>query len=269
LIHDLVGSAIAGIAFRRFENVLPRLSKRDADRVAKVCELMLAEPEPMLSAMEGERKVMIASADQLLDPEIYNAGQPAAPNKDPLEDKQKESLLKFIKTMTPSERAKATQMIVDRATAGCTRVMDILRGPEANWLSLEEPPPTPPSEITTLDQAITVMSESITPIYRQVVLVALRTRTQIRLLRLHAKVISFRWSNDRLPDSLAEAVDSGDLADPVSGKPFVFEVRGPDQYRLYSRGVPGLGEIDLYYKRAPLDDSSGSDDKPPPDYSCP
>lgn len=82
-----------------------------------------------------------------------------------------------------------------------------------------------------------------------------RIRTQLRLLRLHAAVIQFRWRTLRLPSSLDELGQPDWVADPLSGKPFAYRRIGPSGYYLYSDGSRQTGRIDLRYMR-PSSDSS-------------
>ncbi len=54
---------------------------------------------------------------------------------------------------------------------------------------------------------------------------------------------------DRLPKSLEEMrLPTEDTYDPLSKQPFAYELKS-GVYRLFSRGVPETGEIELKYKR--------------------
>jgi hypothetical protein len=74
---------------------------------------------------------------------------------------------------------------------------------------------------------------------------ALRARAMMRLLRLHAKIIAYRWEQGRLPASLSEMnLPTGYEYDPLSDARFVYQVSG-SEYKLYSLGTKATGKIEL------------------------
>jgi hypothetical protein len=63
----------------------------------------------------------------------------------------------------------------------------------------------------------------------------IREEANIRMLALHARIIQYRWENDRLPGTL-DALNAANLTlDPFTGQPFQYEVTGR-KYRLFSAG---------------------------------
>ncbi|MBX7133973.1 MAG: hypothetical protein K1X67_14970 [Fimbriimonadaceae bacterium] len=247
LIHYLVGTANCVVALARFEQNLTRLSERDTDRIIDAVEDSLKRTDPLIMAMEGEKKGLMASAKQLTDPATYDLERDFGSE---LERRQHESFLAFVKTMSPAEREVAQGKIIERGSAAADRVIKVLKGPESQWCSIEDSPEAAAVvEVKTLDQFIASASEHLQPVHKQVIFASVRMRTQLRLLRLHAKILRFKMEFERLPDNLAECCAAADLDDPLSGKPFQYEVKDPSQYRLYSMGVPGIGEIELRYRR--------------------
>ena len=111
-----------------------------------------------------------------------------------------------------------------------------------------------------MPEFVDAVAEALTPVDRHAIIAGLRSRTQLRLLRLHAKVIEYRWEHEQLPESLKAAVSDGTEIDPLSGEAFVFERPGVASYRIYGKGMPGVGEIELRY-RAPVREPEGT---PPP-----
>lgn len=73
---------------------------------------------------------------------------------------------------------------------------------------------------------------------------ALRTRTQLRLLKLHAEIQKFRWQHGRLPAQLGEVTSDPGEVDPLTGEAFSYQQQ-PHGYKLVSKGTRQTGEIDL------------------------
>jgi hypothetical protein len=74
---------------------------------------------------------------------------------------------------------------------------------------------------------------------------ALRVRAMMRLLRLHAMIIAFRWEQGRLPKSLEEMkLPEGYDYDPLSNSRFVYSLGG-ESYKLYSLGTKWTGKVEL------------------------
>ena len=247
IIHYLVGTALSAVALARLEQNLGRLSVRDTDRIIQAMEDTLSRPDPVIAAMEGEKRSMIASAKQLTDPSTYSRLKDFDTE---LERKQQESFLAFVKSMSPAEREMAQAKIIELVTATADRVITVLKGPDSQWALLPDPSQAAPiAEVKTLDQFISSASEQIQPIYRQMIFASVRLRAQFRLLRLHAMILRFKMEYERLPDNLAECCPASDIDDPLSGKPFQYEIKDGSTYKLYSLGVPGIGEIELRYRR--------------------
>lgn len=234
LIHYLVGVAIDGTALTRFERSFPRLSIRDCKSIEFTCVGLLARPDPITSAMQGEARGVAASAKQILEPGALGVGE------------RQTDLAQFVANLNDGDRRKATDQIVRRVVEQCEEVIAILKGPESEWLKLDNPPqPDPNQKIQSLDDLVEQASAMVMPVYRQVAAAGIRIRTQIRLLRLHALVELFRLENDRLPDTLSESCSIEDMKDPAFGGEYRYEPLGKGAYRLYSKGNSTTGEIEL------------------------
>ena len=77
---------------------------------------------------------------------------------------------------------------------------------------------------------------------------AMRSRAQFRLLRLHALIQSFKWQHGRLPRLITEAASAAEIFDPLTGEAFHYQPM-PSGYKLYSKGVSPTGEIELAYHK--------------------
>ncbi len=140
------------------------------------------------------------------------------------------------------------------------RAIRVYQGPESQWpLVAEEPAPEP--MLTDSPESITqALVPFLIPFGAQGGMASVRARTQLRLLRLHAWVLAYRWEHDRLPSTLRDAVGDEAAVDPVNLEPFEYTVN-PSGYRLVSKGRGALGEVALRYVRPP---SQERGDAPPP-----
>jgi hypothetical protein len=94
--------------------------------------------------------------------------------------------------------------------------------------------------------------------FRGPVILELKRRAQLRILRLHARVIAYRFRNHRLPSALADAAPASEAFDTLSGEPFVYVRNAAGGYRIYSKGRSETGTIELHFE----DKSAGPPAKP-------
>jgi len=74
----------------------------------------------------------------------------------------------------------------------------------------------------------------------------MQSRAQIRLLRIAARILQFRWTWDRLPSHVDEMKLPADYAfDPLSNRPFEYEPH-ETTFRVYCKGWKGKGEVDFF-----------------------
>ncbi len=78
----------------------------------------------------------------------------------------------------------------------------------------------------------------------------IRNRTDIRLLRVHLLVERFQRQHHRLPLSLSELGEPSITVDPLTGRPFLFDVdRRTNAVTIGSEGVKATGHIKIFAKR--------------------
>ncbi len=168
----------------------------------------------------------------------------------PTNDKQIAAYNQLINGMSNSDVDDMILRVQDAISDGGTTFLARFTGPEEGWLPQDAPDNSAPPEtpITTrADVEAGFISHWSLPDISQPrrLLSALRCRTMLRLLRLHARIIAFRWEQDRLPKNLAELrLPRGYDFDPLSNQRFVYELR-PEGYRLYSNGWKGGGRVEL------------------------
>jgi len=255
LIAYLVGRAIRAVALARFETLLPTLSASEAARIERFCKTVLERPDPYLACVAGEKQFMLDSIPQVLE-RTDLLGLMGG------EDDLDEKAAKLIAGLTKNDRERLTRLIKDRLEISSGVFLERLQRPEKNWIDkdasdLDEVP----REIVTLDDLASYIAALSMPAFDMASASALRSRCQLRLLGLHAKIIGFRWKNERLPNRLSEAAPEEDITDPINGDKFQYELR-EGGYRLYSKGIPQTGEIELRYRRPPPSEEEG--ERPPP-----
>ena len=239
LIANLVGSAIQGIAFAAFDDLLPRLSRADTFRIERAVDGLLARPVAARAVLPMERKMILAGLDL--------AFASTGPVDDLFSDDEgrrgarEKAFADEFAGMSLLERRAMFRRLVGRLEARDGAADRVLAGPERGWadgmaslmeVDAEESP-------ANLEDALISM---LTPVYSGFVSVAVRSRTQLRLLGIHARLAQYRWDYGRYPERL-------DLTDPLTGGPYVYERRDDGTIRLASRGIPQTGEIELLYRR--------------------
>jgi hypothetical protein len=166
-----------------------------------------------------------------------------------LDEGEYKSVAQGLKKLIPAQREEVRRLAQTKIQQHYKRVISQYSRPESEWPLVAPPEPedhgVPPQ---TPESIAAVVVESLTPVNTQGGVASIRIRTQLRLLRLHAWVLGYRWEHDRLPTRLSDAVPNGAHIDPANGEPFEY-VTTPEGYRLVSTGRPGLGEVALRYRR--------------------
>ncbi|MGV3618944.1 MAG: hypothetical protein ACO1SV_26760 [Fimbriimonas sp.] len=238
LIAHLVGLAQMSVAFGAFESRLPQLSQNDCRRIVAGTSGLLERPSAFAATLATERDLAVKGVDQL----VVGEG-------DWLDEGEYKGLSQALKKLTPAQKSEVLRLTRIRIQQHFEKVIRQYLGPESQWpLNAPEPPVDDTVPPQTPENMAEVVAESLTPVFSQGGVASLRVRTQLRLLRLHAWVLGYRWEHDRLPSQLQDAVPSGAHIDPVNGEPFEYTMT-PEGYRLVSTGRPGLGEVALRYRR--------------------
>lgn len=240
LISHLVGIAQMSIAFGAFEARLPQLSKPDCGRIVDTTTRLLDRPAAYATVLETERKLTLSAFEDVLNG-----------TEKWVSDSEFGDLAHKLQGKSPAERAEirrlGTQLIEDYFGPA----LQAYKGPERQWPILGNPTPSKWLQGPKSNEALTeALVESLTPSSSQGGQASLRSRTQLRLLRLHAWVLAYKWEHDKLPTRLEEAVPAEALIDPMNGEPFQY-ILNETGYRLVSTGRDGTGEVALRYQRPP------------------
>jgi hypothetical protein len=235
LILSFVGCAIDNIIYATFIRNLPHLTAQDAKQVLDSTKPLLSTT-PYIKAMEAELAFTVVSTRatmQELDKELR---RPSAPSNDP----EMQKVVAQFKKLSPAQRAEYSR----RAGQDIPRLMrpriQQLSLPEYRWNFKDTGPPSYRKDPL---QAL-LMATSGADLFSQTLVVFAKNRTQMRLLRLHVLLESYKKRHGVFPKNLTQLSGVGDIYDPLSNKPFQYRV-SPTGYRLYSEGVPQTGVVEM------------------------
>lgn len=260
-ISNLVSVACTAIALAGFNENLSALSQPDAARIEKYVSNALRKPTALIAALNNENENMTKSwLDLIKSPadlsHISSDDETPAPAH-----AQFEQFAAKLSAAQFKELLAAFQKKLGEATEAS---INVLNGSEDKWLDRNSYRNfRDPQTISNIDDAAEYLALNSALDHRQLVLAAIRGRTQLRLLGLHARILDYKWNNRKLPEKLEDAVPAPLLHDPMSGQNFVYTV-SPKGYELYSLGSEDTGRVDLKYNSKYARAAQGDDTIPPP-----
>ncbi|MBS1714143.1 MAG: hypothetical protein JST30_07375 [Armatimonadetes bacterium] len=248
LINFLVGIAMQSIVLRGYNDNLSRLPLPDLERLAR-SPIGKDDSTAARSCLQREATSIQTMFDELARDRTKTEDFLA---NDPADDSETSNGIKRLKSLPDSEFVAAVQAAKAGTLARIKRIDAILGSPEPRWSGLisqfESGEANDKSPVGILSESFALGS--------QILAAELKRRMQLRLFRVHVLVRRHRLMANKLPDTLDQLGDQNLTVDPLTGKPFVYEVSG-DTYQLYSRGTEQTGRIDLVWKK---DAKSGSVD---------
>ncbi|HWA82555.1 MAG TPA: hypothetical protein VG820_03915 [Fimbriimonadaceae bacterium] len=236
MLDYFVGQAGAEILFTRCAEMLPHLSEPDCRSLMAFADAQLAAPEPFVAILATWRASRMA-----LIPNVLNLKPGQATG-----DSDQDPAISMISKLSPGERRDVANQVRDRVTAQFDLCLKRLQGPESQMMTPADQsgPPTISTAADLVDYLSAMMAPSL-PAER-----ILLDRTELRLLGLHARILGYKWRKGELPSNLREAVPQALVNDPATGTDFVYELRGEDSYRLYSRGFGEEGQVELGHQES-------------------
>ena len=231
--------------FEAFEARLGQLSHRDCARIDAAATELLRRPLGMARVFETSMSLTRQSLERALDPAFK-----ADPG---------EGLEVAITKLTLEERRRFRRSVEGIIQERYGPLIRIFRGPESEWPLSRAEAASGPENLEDPEGMAQAFVDMVAPAYLGSRLATVQARTQLRLLRLHAKIRAYRWEHNRWPARLEDVID--DVTDPLSKKPFEYRVIEPG-YRLVSLGRPETGEIALTVR-----DPAGSGTLPVPPLS--
>ncbi|MEZ0327561.1 MAG: hypothetical protein ACAH95_16805 [Fimbriimonas sp.] len=248
----LTSSGITSRMLGGFDQNLARLSVADLQKLPALCRSLLASNR-LAETYAYEEAIQVREMDSI-------AKDFLTPGAEDIEDPTFKALAKEIKAMTPVQKKGFAAELRRRVHERFVVVQQELRKPEAEWIPPNEDERMEDPKTPNLSAVMDFIAAMVMPPRHAIATTYVRSRTQIRLLDLHSRVLAFRWIHNRLPANLAEAgVETASTYDSLSRTAFVYEVQTDRTYRLYSKGNATTGEVELRYIRPP---SSPDNDKP-------
>lgn len=246
LISNLVGLAQQAIVLAELERNLGQLSLRDTQKLLAFVDRELETSDAMLTSLDFELNFFKSSAQSLDQTQDEYLGD------DDLFSQE-------LKRLSPKERQRVFEITAGRLAQYVERVKKLIQSGDSNWMTFDDPIEklefNSDGPFNTTDDFVNGLLVNLSPSYGMVLPASARAKTQLRLLRMHALIIKYRWENEKLPAKLADAVPKAELVDPFSNAAFVYEREGNFGYRLFSKGFKDTGPIELRYRRAmPLQD---------------
>ncbi len=247
LIAHLMGVAMSSITFGSFERHLPSLSLDDAQRVDRAAAELLAQPPTLVSSVRKEHQFAVGSLRRLLLDPAASVAEEYGTEGSP--DPETETLIRLIKGLTPAQRDEIGNRVLSGLDAATRQYLAKFEGPERAWY-VGESESEQGARLNTAGDLIGYLIEMHHPAPSSTSWLG-RTRTQLRLLRLHGRIAAHRWRANALPKSLSEAASTGEIDDPFSGGQIQYEFKPDGTYRLFGKGDKSTGEIELAYRRPP------------------
>ncbi|HVL38210.1 MAG TPA: hypothetical protein VM328_02355 [Fimbriimonadaceae bacterium] len=250
-ISNLVSIACISIMLAQLEHRAGTIDRASASRIISWCDKFLATPNPLMACLESERQVYAALIEQLFSsPKRFLA---ELRETDP---QGAEKYVSEIAGMSDAERRQRKAQMFERMNERMQLLVRVLREPENRWV----PPISREVEVFGIEP-ILEGREMIGD--AQHLQASAKSRTQIRLLRLHASIALFRWEYARLPSDLAELRQTEYAYDPLSSGPFLYRPLPEMAYELYSQGNSHTGPVHLKMRRTPEGRLDEQDFRPP------
>lgn len=241
LLAELVSSACSSIIMSAFEDRRVQLSDKDSLQVQRFVDSVLADPPSYVQALKRERSLIFSALDPMfgspVDKSLFGDSDQSA------------AIAAAIQNLNPVDRQGVKANLKGLLDTFFNGLIQQLSQPEATWMqkNVDDILPTDPASISSPIDLVDTLARNVLPSYQNTTRAVLRTRTQMRLLGLHARILDFRWKNHHLPSNLKEIAKEDAILDPLSGTEFQYELR-EDGYKLYSRGADGTGPVELRYK---------------------
>ncbi|AIE86474.1 hypothetical protein [Fimbriimonas ginsengisoli] len=241
VLGQLYGILASGSVYERLAEELPRLSLSDLLTLQSYTGSALAEP----TAVEGVLRANAAQRDDAIQNLDLQRGKGLLSET----DKGTQDIRDRLAAASPAELESFRRALQDLNRKGFEQSLADIHRPEKEWYDATKRWHTAGNRgrlgsASTMEDVADAVYRETMPTSDRFVLSQLTARAQLRLLGLHARVLTYYWRNHRLPVTIP------DVEDPLSGEPFVYELKN-GAYRLYSKGRPETGTVELVYQRPP------------------
>lgn len=214
MITGLVGVAIGTSTLRSLGGHLDQLAVRDCDLLYQVCLEWLNQPDPLISMLEAERKVVKTRLAEYRKQFTQEAGG----DLNPFAQAEKYADELFVRLFAEMRKAPWQRAAIDISDA-------------------------PETAKGLLEPVITALQHSMRTYTREAAMV--------RLLACHARIRRHRWQQTQLPSSLGELRLGALAVDPFTGREFEYQALARE-YRLVSAGPEAPGDAKAVNGRVPI-----------------
>ncbi len=244
LDHYRCGVAIHMNALATIDRNLSRITLEGSKRLQRSAELALRASQ-LTNNLVTERQALDKSVALLMGSgmkdELANFGLktstdgPSVPSR--------------WSTLSAQERQTVMSAVLTEQGTRFDGLAAALREPESTWIlgkgfpGLEPETPSDESPLGFLVMRLGAIDKSLLKVEAM-------HRVRLRLLRLHAKIIEYRWRTLKLPTDLGQLHDENAVKDPLTVLPFIYKVDSR-KYELFSAGDPQSGPIGLVDAAAP------------------
>ena len=226
LLDVLSANARNALLLSALEDLLPKLSREGAGRLASYFDGIVRAPSPYIGALKLEFAEIVRDPEKHLSEMSEDSEYWTSPEK--------------MSALSPEQRRNYARMIANEFRALSTQIDQVFAKEERFWklnLSREDP----------------IIEHALLPqLYENIPSLAVRVRTQFRLAALHCRIVEFKRTHNRFPVDLGELVLGDTAYDPASGGPFFYARLTEQSYTLYSLGTAETGRIDLRWRRPQL-----------------
>lgn len=260
-ISRLVTIAMTAIVNAEFERHLDQLSAKDIGRVQATLQSIPDWEAGLLNAQVGQLDKYHALIQKAHE---YPKDRGELASSLGLDEKAD----KLFANLNPAGWAAFVATVQELFTMRMQEGKAILQGPESKWFAefkaqgwgkMEGEFQAPKDLSEAAEQFVDILV-NLTPLWAQS---EARYRTQLRLLRLHMRVLAYKWAEMRLPDRLGQAAPAKETEDTFAGGEFQYFPDPYGHYQLFSKGFHGTGRIDLKWRRDPNAPTTDPGDIPP------
>lgn len=233
----LASLAMRSVIFGHLDRMRSSWSYANAMYWERMATELLAQPSPIPGYVSQQYQMVTGSTKYLFAP----------PGKDSFDDPDDHIGIALMRQLTGAARDQFLRSVSEIEGKRSAKMLAKYSGDESGLIEpMSEDAPGAAIGTSPQDLALRFVAY-LDPYWDGLGDVFARQRTQIRLLRLHAKIMEYRWIHGHLPDKLSDCALAADLADPFSKSPFQYEIGLAGGYRLYSKGFSDTGEIELTY----------------------
>ncbi|MCH8273912.1 MAG: hypothetical protein IH851_03905 [Armatimonadetes bacterium] len=219
-----------GIFFSLLNDHLPELSLDNAAKVESFADRILDQTPGIETTLSYTHTAILNIVEEAFR---AAAGAAAAPDRIA-------PMVGLIRGHSVGQREALKQDVIRTLNDHFRQIRSNLRDANVSWLVPEETPGTGAAR-----ELLDMIESTSGIIWRGFRRVHLQDRTRYRLLRLHGKIIQYRWTHNRVPATLADLSDARIIQDPLSRTRFEYKPLSPTTFELFSRGSPDTGPVFL------------------------